>query len=125
MTQEVVVHPEIVALQNQLEMLRQESSKLYLQAEYMQFEERPLLLALYEKHIGKLLFEEFQLGVQIRLVNLESQLYQAFINRNARPNEEQIAERIRLEQAKFKDELDAKEADIKAAQVYLNAPTYS
>lgn len=125
MTQEVVVHPEIVALQNQLETMRQESSKLYLQAEYMQFEERPLLLALYEKHIGKLLFEEFQLGVQIRLVNLESQLYQAYINRNERPDDEQIATRLRLEQAKFKDELDAKEADIKAAQDYLNAPTYS
>lgn len=125
MTQEVVVHPEIVALQNKLETLRQESSKLYLQAEYMQFEERPLLLSLYETHIGKLLFEEFQLGVKTRLVNLETQLYQAYINRNERPNEEQIADRIRLEQEKFKVELEAKEADIKAAQDYLNAPTYS
>ena len=86
MTQEVILHPEMVALQNQLETLRQESSKLYLQAEYMQFEERPLLLALYEKNIGKILFEEFRLGVQIRLVNLETQLFQAYINRNERPD---------------------------------------
>ena len=71
MTQEVVVHPEIVALQNKLETLRQESSKLYLQAEYMQFEERPLLLSLYETHIGKLLFEEFQLlKLSLRLYNI-------------------------------------------------------
>lgn len=125
MTQAVILHPEIVALQNELEKLRQESAKLYLQAEYLQFEERPLLLALYEKHIGKLLFEEFQLGVEIRLVNLESQLVQAFINRNQKPDEEQIAERIRLEQVKFKVELEAKEAEVKAAEDYLNAPTYS
>ena len=125
MTQEVIVHPEIVALQNKLEALRQESSKLYLQAEYMQFEERPLLLSLYETHIGKLLFEEFQLGVRIRLVSLETQLYQSFINRNERPDEEQIADRIRFEQEKFKVEIEAKEADIKAAQDYLNAPSYS
>ena len=125
MTQEVKLHPEMVTLQYQLETLRQESSKLYLQAEYMQFEERPLLLALYEKNIGKMLFEEYRLGVQIRLVNLETQLFQAYINRNERPDEEQIADRIRLEQEKFKIELEAKEADIKAAQDYLNAPTYS
>ena len=125
MTQAIVIHPEIVALQNRLEELRQKSAKLYLQAEYMQFEERPLLLSLYETNIGKMLFEEFQLGVQIRLVSLEAQLYQAFINRNERPNEAQIQDRIRLEQEKFKVELEAKEADIKAAQDYLNAPTYS
>lgn len=125
MTQAIVIHPEIAALQNRLEELRQESSKLYLKAEYMQFEERPHLLSLYETHIGKLLFEEFQLNVEIRLVNLEAQLFQAYINRNERPDEEQIARRISLEKAKFKDELEEKEASIKAAQDFLNAPSYS
>ena len=125
MTHAIVIHPEIAALQNRLEELRQESAKLYLKAEYMQFEERPHLLSLYETHIGKLLFEEFQLNVEIRLVNLEAQLFQAYINRNERPDEEQIAHRISLEKAKFKDELEEKEASIKAAQDFLNAPSYS
>lgn len=125
MTQAIVIHSEIAVLQNRLEELRQESAKLYLRAEYMQFEERPHLLSLYETHIGKLLFEEFQLNVEIRLVNLEAQLFQAYINRNERPDEEQIAHRISLEKAKFKDELEEKEASIKAAQDYLNAPSYS
>ena len=91
----------------------------------MQFEERPLLLSLYETNIGKMLFEEFQLGVEIRLLNLEARLYQAYINRNERPDEEQIATRIRLEQEKFKAEIEEKEANIKAAQDYLSAPSYS
>ncbi|MBR5432618.1 MAG: hypothetical protein IK119_09630 [Bacteroidales bacterium] len=125
MSQSLIIHPEVAALQEQLEKLRQESSKLYLQAEYMQFEERPLLYSLYETNIGKLQFEEFQLSVKIRLVNLEAQLIQAYINRNERPDEHQIAERLRLEQEKFKGELDDKEAQIKAAQDYLNAPSYS
>ena len=125
MTQAVVIHPKIIALQTQLEELRLESAKLYLKAEYMQFEERPLLLSLYETHIGKMLFHEFQLNVEIRILNLEAQLYQAYINRNARPDEEQIATRIRLEQEKFKAEIEEKEANIKAAQDYLNAPSYS
>ena len=72
-----------------------------------------------------MLFEEFQLGVQIRLVNLESQLYQAYINRNERPNEAEIAARMKLEQEKFKMQIEEKEAEIKAAHDYLNAPTYS
>ena len=125
MTQSVVIHPKVAALQNRLEELRQESARLYLKAEYMQFEERPHLLSLYETHIGKLLFEEFQLSVEIRLINLEAQLIQAYINRNERPDEEQIATRIRYEKEKFKSELEEKEATIKAAQDYLNAPSYS
>lgn len=125
MSDSIIIHPEVEALQLQLETLRQESAKLYMLAEYMQFEERPLLLSLYETNIGLLQFEEFQLGVKIRLVNLEAQLYQAYINRNERPNEQQIAERLRLEQEKFKGEIEDKEAQIKAAQDYLNAPTYS
>lgn len=125
MNESLIIHPDVAAMQEQLEKLRQESAKLYLKAEYMQFEERPLLLSLYETNIGKLQFEEFQLSVKIRLVSLEAQLYQAYINRNDRPNEQQIAERLRLEQEKFKGELDDKEAQIKAAQDYLNAPTYS
>ena len=89
----------------------------------MQFEEKPHLLSLYETHIGKLLFEEFQLSVTIRLINLEAQLIQAYINRNERPDEEQIATRIRYEKEKFKSELEEKEATIKAAQDYLKAPS--
>lgn len=125
MTQSIIIHPEVAALQKELEELRQKSAKLYFQTEYMQFEERPLLYSLYESNIGKMLFEEFQLNVEIRLVGLETQLVQAYINRNQRPYEEEIAERLRLEKSKFKAELDDKEAGIKAAQDYLSAPTYS
>ena len=125
MSTELILHPSVVALQNELEELRQQSSKLYLEAEYMQFEERPLLLSLYETNIGKLQFEEFQLSVKIRLVQLETQLVQAYINRNERPDESEIATRLQLEQEKFKLQLDEKVAEIKAAQDYLNAPTYS
>ena len=125
MSTELILHPSVAALQNELEELRQQSSKLYLEAEYMQFEERPLLLSLYETNIGKLQFVEFQLSVKIRLVQLETQLVQAYINRNERPDESEIATRLQLEQEKFKLQLDEKEAEIKAAQDYLNAPTYN
>ena len=125
MSQSLIIHPEVAAQQTQLEELRHQSSKLYLEAEYMQFEERPLLLSLYETNIGKLQFDEFQLGVQMRLVQLETQLIQAYINRNERPNDAEIAARMKLEQEKFKMQIEEKEAEIKAAQDYLNAPTYS
>lgn len=121
----VIVHPKIEALQQELERLRQESSKLYLKAEYMQFKEHPMLLSLYETHIGGLLFEEFQLKIRIRLAELETKLIQAYINRGEKPNEDEIAERIQLEQEKYREEIEQKEAELKAAQDYLNAPTYS
>lgn len=125
MLEELIVHPKIQSLQEELERLRQESSRLYLKAEYMQFEERPVLLSLYEKHIGVHLLEEFQLKVRIRLAILETHLIQAYINRGESPDEAQIASRIKLEQEKFKIEIEQREADIKAANDYLNAPSYS
>ena len=125
MLEELILHPKIQSLQEELERLRQESSRLYLKAEYMQFEERPVLLSLYEKNIGVHLLEEFQLKVRIRLAILETHLIQAYINRGESPDEAQIASRIKLEQEKFKTEIEQREADIKAANDYLNAPSYS
>ena len=125
MSKTLIVHPIFRALQEELEGLRRKSAKLYLEAEFMQFEERPLLLSLYETHIGKLLLEEYELKVKIRLAILETQLIQAYINRGTRPDEREIAARILLEQEKFKVELEQKEAGIKAAQDFLNAPTYT
>ncbi len=50
----LIIQPKVAGIQLQVEQLRQESSKLYLQAKYMQFEERTLLLSLYETVLGKL-----------------------------------------------------------------------
>ena len=125
MLRETIIHPQVKTLQEELERLRKESSSLYLRAEYLQFKERPALTALYERYIGTLLLEEFQLKVRIRLAILEAQLVQAYINRGERPDEEQIAVRIRLEQEKFQEEIDQKEAEIKAANDFLAAPVYS
>ena len=110
MLRETIIHPHVKSLQEELERLRKESSSLYLKAEYLQFKERPALSALYERHIGTLLLEEFQLKVRIRLAILEAQLVQAYINRGERPDEEEI---------------DQKESEIKAANDYLAAPVYS
>lgn len=125
MTQSIILHPKVEALQLDLERLRQESSRLYLKAEYMQFEEKPMLFSLYETHIGTLLFEEFQIKVQIQLADYEARLIQAYINRNQQPDLETISEKIRFAQEKYKAELEEQEAAVKAAQDYLNAPTFS
>ena len=121
----LVISPRVEHLQEELERLRQESARLYLQAEYMQFERGPFLVSLYEKHIGKRLLEEFQLKAKIRLAVLEAQLLQAYINRGETPDEEKIASRIQYEREKFKAEIEQKEADIRAANDYLDSPVFS
>ena len=125
MVKDLIIHPEVLALQKELEQLRQKSSELYLQAEYMQFEERPLLYSLYETQIGKLEYEEFQQKVKLKLLTYEAKLIQAYINRNERPDTERIAEQIQMAQAAYKADLEQKEADIKAAQAFLISPAMS
>lgn len=125
MSQNVILHPKVEALQRELERLRQRSSELYLKVEYMQFEEKPVLYSLYETQIGKLEFEEFQVKVEIQLLTYETKLIQAYINRNERIDEERIAEQIKFAQEKYKAELKEKEEVIKAAQAYLTSPALS
>lgn len=121
----VIIHPEYESLRKELETLRQRSSELYLQAEYMQFEEQPLLCSLYETTVGTLLYEEFVLKVQIQILNYEITLRQAYMNRNQKANETEIAVKIESASEKYKVEIEQKEAEIKAAQDYLKSPAMS
>lgn len=125
MVKDLIIHPDVQALQKELEQLRQKSSELYLQAEFMQFEERPLLYSLYETQIGKLEYEEFQQKIKLKLLTYEAKLIQSYINRNERPDTERIAEQIRMAQAAYKTELEQKEADIRAAHAFLISPAMS
>lgn len=121
----VIIHPEDESLRKELETLRQRSSELYLQAEYMQFEEQPFLCSLYETTVGTLLYEEFVLKVQIQILNYEITLRQAYMNRNQKANEAEIAVKIESASEKYKVEIEQKEAEIKAAQDYLKSPAMS
>lgn len=125
MIQTIIIHPQIEALREELENVRAESARMYLKAEYMQFDERPLLYSLYETNIGKLEFEEFQIKVQIQLTAYETRLVQAYINRSERIDFERVAGQVKYAQMKYKDDIEQKKAEIKAAQDYLNAPTFS
>lgn len=125
MNKNLIIHPKFDSLRKELEELRRKSSQLYLKAEYMQFEERPLLYSLYETTIGQLEYESFVLNVRIRLLELEISLRQSYINRNETVNEYAVSEKIEFAQQKYKIEIDQKEAEIKAAQDYLKSPAMS
>lgn len=125
MENNIILHPEIANQLKELEALRAESSRLYLKAEYMQFEERPLLYSLYQTNIGQLEFEEFQMVCQIRLLILERNLLQSYINRDEEPDFEKIQARIDIEKREFDETIKEKSEDIKAAQDYLVAPCMS
>ncbi len=124
MTQ-TIIHPEVEILRKKLEDIRAESARTYLKMEYMQFEEKPLLYSLYEANIGKLEFEEFQIKIQLQLTAYETKLVQAYINRSERIDFDHIDEQVQYAKMKYKDDIEQKEAEIKAAQDYLNAPVFS
>ena len=125
MTQSMTIHPRVASLQKELKELRAHSAKLFAQAEYMQFEERPMLTSLYEAAVGTLLFEEFKLGIQIKLTQLEISLAQAYINHNAPIDQSRIDEQIKAARETYRARIEQKEAELKAAEEFLNAPALS
>lgn len=125
MTSAVMIHPRVEVMQRELKELRAKSARLFAQAEFMQFEERPMLTSVFESAIGALLFQEYKLGLETKLVNLEISLVQAYINHNAPIDQERIDIQIKAGQEEYRAQVEKKEAEIKAAQEYMNAPTYS
>ena len=121
----LTLHPQIVAMHMELEELQAQSAKLFAQAEYMQFEERPMLTSLYQSSIGTLVYEEFKLTIQIQLTNLEINLVQAYINHNAPIDQRRIDDQVKAAQLEYNARLEQKEAELKAAEDYLNSPVLS
>jgi len=124
-TQSITLHPQVAALQAQLKELQDKSARLFAKAEYMQFEERPMLNSLYEASVGILLLEEFKLLIQIKLTQLEINLTQAYINHNAPIDHRRISEQVKAAQQDYQAKIEQKEAELKKAEDFLNAPCLS
>ena len=124
-TQSITLHPQVAALQAQLKELQEKSARLFAKAEYMQFEERPMLNSLYEASVGVLLLEEFKLLIQIKLTQLEINLTQAYINHNAPIDHRRISEQVKAAQQDYQAKIEQKEAELKKAEDFLNAPCLS
>ena len=124
-TQSITLHPQVAALQAQLKELQEKSARLFAKAEYMQFEERPMLNSLYEASVGILLLEEFKLLIQIKLTQLEINLTQAYINHNAPIDHRRISDQVKAAQQDYQAKIEQKEAELKKAEDFLNAPCLS
>ncbi len=112
-------------MQQELKELREQSARLFAQAEYMQFEERPMLNSMYEASVGTLLFEEFKLCIQIKLTQLEINLVQAYINHNAPIDHARIQTQVKAAQQEYQARIEQKEAELKQAEDFLNSPCLS
>ena len=123
--QSITLHPQVAALQAQLKELREKSARLFAKAEYMQFEERPMLNSLYEASVGVLLFEEFKLLIHIKLTQLEINLTQAYINHNAPIDHYRIDEQVKAAQKEYQARIEQKEAELRKAEEFLSAPCLS
>ena len=121
----LTLHPQVAAMQQELKELREQSARLFAQAEYMQFEERPMLNSLFEASVGTLLFEEFKLCTQIKLTQLEINLVQAYINHNAPIDHDRIQTQVKAAQQEYQARIEQKEAELKQAEDYLNSPCLS
>ena len=121
-TQSITVHPQVAALQAKLKQLQEHSARLFAQAEYMQFEERPMLNSLYEASVGSLFFEEFKLCIQIKLTQLEINLTEAYISHNAPIDRYRIDAQVEAARQDYQARIEQKEAELKKAEEFLNSP---
>lgn len=86
MTMQITIAPETVAQKEEVERLKREFLRLYTERDRMLNEERDDLYIKYVNLIGKDKYDVFRLSVEVRALKMKTEMAQAAINRNQRPN---------------------------------------
>lgn len=82
----LAISPETVAQRQEIECLKREFLRLYTKRDRMLNEERDDLYIRYVNLIGKDKYDNFRLSVEVRALKMKTEMAQAAINRNQRPN---------------------------------------
>lgn len=115
---QLTTSPESEAQKEKMEQLQREFLQLYTERDRMINEERDDLYIRYVNLIGKDKYENFKLSVEVRALKMKLELVQAAINRNCRPDLNDIQrnvdaqledyyEKVRLQADAIKEVQDA------------------
>ena len=88
MENEIILNEEVLRLQEKLDDLKRQSSRLWEKKDEMLTFEKPHLYSLYQTLLGVLQYDEFALKTELSRLRRKAELMQSAINRNGKPDEE-------------------------------------
>lgn len=117
---DLTLHPEAQRLSSEIEILKEEITKLTTELEQIVAQEVPRAEALYMQKIGSMKYEQLQLECQVLRLKRKVALIQASINRSMIPDEQVIDTTLDGELSQWTAELEAFRKSIVASRKYLS-----
>jgi len=105
-----------------VEELRKKFLTLYTQKDDMISTEKDDLYIRYLKEIGRAVYENYQLRVEVRALKRKVELAQIYVNRDQKPDAKHIDDQVRAELMEFYEYIKQQQEALEAAQ---NAVTLS
>jgi hypothetical protein len=116
MNNALTLSPEAIERREQLAELGKEYAALYTEKDYKLSQEREFLYTRYINTIGKELYYEFCLSVEVSELKLKVELAQAAINRGERPNRAEIERLVREQFKEYYEQIKQQAAELEEAQ---------
>lgn len=116
MTNNVTIDPETARLKAEIESLRKKFIELYTKKEEMTGVEQDDLYVRYVELIGKAKYENFRLSIIVKALKMKTELAQAALNRNEKPNIHEIERQVDNQLKEYYKIIEEQAAAVKQAQ---------
>jgi len=121
----LIIHEEYLKYKEELEKLTEHLAKMVEEYTHKVSHEYHFLLTEYINKIGKLERTEFEYSLKALAIKRKMELARSYLNRQESPDEDKIDEVIQKEYKEYYERLEKMEKDIKAANLFTDAPVLS
>lgn len=111
--------PEYKMLQMQYDVLKKEFTELFAQKNDMLSQEEQVLTALYLTAVGQKQHQKYCLTVEIKMIIQRISLFQAYFNRNEKPDLATIEQKMEKQFAEYQQKIATEAKRIAVAKAFL------
>lgn len=122
---EIEINPKAREKKELIDQLRKEYIRLYTQREHMLNHERDTLFCRYMLLVGQRKYENYKLSVEVRALKMKLELAQAALNRNQRPNLNQIEDEVNRQLQYHYRKLKRQAEEVRLAQEAVAIPEFT
>ena len=117
---EIVINPEYEKLIKEVKQLKEEISNLYEEKEQLKYHTCKNIETEYMTKIGIYEYKAYEVQCKILRIRRKIQLYQLKINRQEKPNEEEIEKQLEIKYKKYQEKLEKMVENIQKAMDFKN-----
>jgi hypothetical protein len=112
----ITIDPEAKKIKDEIESLRKEFITLYTEKDELLSVDKDDLSIKYIKLIGQAKYENFCLSVEVKSLIMKTELAQAAVNRNEKPDIHEIEKKVNAQLQEYRKMIDEQAEALKEAQ---------